>query len=160
MECTFLNSSSFPLSILLSDKDMTAGFGLFIKYLEGSRFTKSCVCRVGTTQESYALLTKYELVVPREETELCDTLRYTWQKLQQQASTVSSQLIQVQPTFRRQLVTNVHDFNADCNHFYASYRQVCSTYLLFWIFFITDADGSHVSIALIRLCDSVWLSAR
>lgn len=75
-------------------------------------------------QESYALVTKHELVVSRDETEHCDTLRYTWHKLQQQAAAVSSQLIQVQPIFRRQLVANVHHFAADCNQFYIAYRKV------------------------------------
>ena len=104
------------------DSDFTKMFG------NDSRSRTYTRCRM--VQESYALVTKHELVVSRDETEHCDTLRYTWHKLQQQASAVSSQLIQVQPTFRRQLVANVRHFAADCNQFYAAYRQVS---LYFWL---------------------------
>jgi hypothetical protein len=76
------------------------------------------------------MLSKHELPVAREETERCDTLRYSWQLLQGQAVKMSSILIDLQPRYRRQLVENVQTFIADCEQFYESYNSVSVTFRL------------------------------
>ncbi len=77
-----------------------------------------------TIQESYAMLNKHDLPVPREETERVDTLRYSWQKLQVQSADVSSHLILIQPEFKSDLINNVKIFIHDCGDFYGDYHNV------------------------------------
>jgi len=75
------------------------------------------------------MLNKHELPVPKEEMEKVDTLRYSWSKLQALASEISSQLLQIQPQFRTELIDNVQTFVQDCTNFYSSYEDV-SNYLI------------------------------
>ncbi|XP_036366495.1 dynein heavy chain 5, axonemal-like [Octopus sinensis] len=64
-----------------------------------------------------------ETTVRREETDPCDTLRYSWEKLQAQASEVGSHLLTIQPEFRHELITNVNIFHNNCTEFYDEYAQ-------------------------------------
>ena len=70
------------------------------------------------------MMHKHDLPVAREETERVDTLRYSWQKLQVQASQVSSHLIHIQPGFKSELIDNVKIFLTETNDFYGDYRVV------------------------------------
>ncbi|GAB1603178.1 hypothetical protein Ahia01_000598300, partial [Argonauta hians] len=76
---------------------------------------------IGPIEESYAMLNKHKLPVRREESDPCDTLRYSWEKLQTQASEVGSHLLTIQPQFRHQLITNVNIFQDNCDQFYEEY---------------------------------------
>ena len=82
------------------------------------------VCR----QESYAMLSKYDLPLVKDEMERVDTLRYSWQKMAVLGSEISSQLVMIQPQFRKKLIRNVKTFVHDASDFYASYDQVGQTY--------------------------------
>jgi len=75
-------------------------------------------------QESYAMLSKYELPVAKDEMERVDTLRYSWQKMTVLCSEVSSHLVTIQPQFRKQLIRNVKTFVTDASSFYNSYNDV------------------------------------
>ena len=75
-------------------------------------------------QESYAMLTKHDLPVNREEAERVDTLRYSWQKLSTQQGEISSHLIEIQPNFKSNLITDVQVFIEDCSTYYGDYRIV------------------------------------
>ena len=55
---------------------------------------------IGPIEESYTMLTKYELPVPKEESERVDTLRYSWEKLQEKQTSVSCHLVEIQPNFK------------------------------------------------------------
>ena len=70
------------------------------------------------------MLIKHDLPVNKEETERCDTLRYSWEKLQTQTSEVQTELLQVQPQFKSELIENVKTFNTDCVDFYDQYDNV------------------------------------
>lgn len=70
------------------------------------------------------MLNKYELPTVREEAERCDTLRYSWQKLQAHASEVSAYLSQIQPNFKDSLIADVKVFVDDCFNFYSDYGSV------------------------------------
>ena len=70
------------------------------------------------------MLNKHKLPVAREETDPCDTLRYSWEKLQVQASEVASHLLELQPDFRSELINNVKFFVQDCSVFYEDYDKV------------------------------------
>ncbi|XP_052831159.1 dynein axonemal heavy chain 5-like [Octopus bimaculoides] len=78
---------------------------------------------IGPIEESYAMLNRHKLPVRREETDPCDTLRYSWEKLQAQASEVGSHLLTIQPEFRHELITNVNIFHNNCTEFYEEYAK-------------------------------------
>ncbi|XP_061572400.1 dynein axonemal heavy chain 5 [Cololabis saira] len=78
--------------------------------------------KVGPLEESYAMLHKYELPVPKEEVDKVDTLRYTWEKLLSRTTEVQNELVSLQPKFREDLVNNVETFQEDCHHFYQDYE--------------------------------------
>lgn len=80
-----------------------------------------------SSQESYAMLHKYELSVAKEEADKVDTLRYTWEKLLSRSTEVQNELLALQPNFRGQLVGNVETFLEDCQHFYQDYEKVKET---------------------------------
>ncbi|WAR12300.1 DYH5-like protein [Mya arenaria] len=73
--------------------------------------------------ESYTMLAKHELPVVKEETERCDTLRYSWEKLNVQANEVQSHLLEIQPNFKSGLITDVKEFITDCDTFYNEYNE-------------------------------------
>lgn len=77
------------------------------------------------------MLIKHDLPVNKEETEKCDTLRYSWEKLQVQTSEVQTELLQVQPQFKSELIENVKTFNTDCSDFYGTYDTVSFVWLLY-----------------------------
>jgi dynein heavy chain len=90
----------------------------------GAWLSYICLDLDGILQESYAMLNKHDLPVAKEETERVDTLRYSWQKLQAQASTVSSHLIEIQPGFKSKLIENVKLFHTETADFYGDYHGV------------------------------------
>ncbi|XP_060585698.1 dynein axonemal heavy chain 5-like, partial [Ruditapes philippinarum] len=77
---------------------------------------------IGPIEESYSMLIKHDLPVAKEETERCDTLRYSWEKLNVQAAEVQSHLLDVQPEFKTGLIENVKTFLVDCDNFYDDYN--------------------------------------
>nr|XP_046256822.1 dynein axonemal heavy chain 5 [Scatophagus argus] len=79
--------------------------------------------KVGPIEESYAMLHKYELSVPKEEADKVDTLRYTWEKLLSRSTEVQNELVALQPNFRGELVCNVETFLEDCQYFYQDYEK-------------------------------------
>uniref|UniRef100_A0A8C4MPB6 Dynein axonemal heavy chain 5 n=1 Tax=Equus asinus asinus TaxID=83772 RepID=A0A8C4MPB6_EQUAS len=77
--------------------------------------------QVGPIEESYALLNKYGLLIAREEMDKVDTLRYAWEKLLARASEVQNELVSLQPSFRKELISAVEVFLRDCHQFYSDY---------------------------------------
>uniref|UniRef100_A0A8C6L065 Dynein axonemal heavy chain 5 n=2 Tax=Nothobranchius TaxID=28779 RepID=A0A8C6L065_NOTFU len=78
---------------------------------------------IGPIEESYAMLSKHELSVAKDEIEKVDTLRYTWEKLLSRTIEVQNELVILQPHFRGELTTNVKIFQEDCQHFYQDYEK-------------------------------------
>lgn len=75
-------------------------------------------------EESYSMLQKHEIDIPREEIERCDTLRYSWQKLLSLASHTSGHLLEIQPRYKDTLKNDVKEFINDCQNFNLNYRKV------------------------------------
>lgn len=92
-------------------------------YTSGERLCN----RFFSSQESYAMLHKYELSVAKEEADKVDTLRYTWEKLLSRSTEVQNELVALQPNFRGELISNVETFLEDCQHFYQDYDKVKET---------------------------------
>lgn len=59
---------------------------------------------LGPVEEAYAILQKFQIEVPAEEQNRVDSLRYAVDRLLSQAATVQDELIEVQPTFKEELL--------------------------------------------------------
>lgn len=70
------------------------------------------------------MLNKHDLKPEKEEAEKCDTLRYSWERLQAQAIEVQDHLLKIQPNFKSELIEDVKVFNVDSADFYDSYDEV------------------------------------
>ncbi|XP_059149715.1 dynein axonemal heavy chain 5-like isoform X1 [Physella acuta] len=78
---------------------------------------------IAPIEESYAMLNRHELKPEKEEAEKCDTLRYSWERLQAQSIEVQDHLIKIQPDFKKELIEHVKIFKVDCDDFYGSYDE-------------------------------------
>ncbi len=61
---------------------------------------------MGPVEDMYALLLRYEVRVPKDETDIVSDMRYSWKKLRKLASDVSDNLARLQvclPIFNRHL---------------------------------------------------------
>lgn len=72
-------------------------------------------------EESYSLLQKHEIDVPREETEKCDTLRYSWEKLKLLVTQKSHTLLEIQVKYKDELKNDVRNFIVSCDKFNLDY---------------------------------------
>nr|XP_019946997.1 PREDICTED: dynein heavy chain 5, axonemal [Paralichthys olivaceus] len=79
--------------------------------------------QLGPIEESYAMLHKYNLSVPKEESDKVDSMRYAWEKLLSRSTDVQNELVDLQPTFKDELLSNVETFLVDCQHFYQEYDE-------------------------------------
>ncbi|ESP02436.1 hypothetical protein LOTGIDRAFT_146862, partial [Lottia gigantea] len=115
-------------------EDMTKRLNRPIKDLDDIRFSMQALKEIreneiridmslAPIEESYALMNKHDLPVVKEDAEKCDTMRYSWEKLNAQASTVQSHLLEIQPNFRGNLIENVKIFIEDCDNFYDDYDK-------------------------------------
>ena len=68
-------------------------------------------------EEKYALLTKYEVKVPKEETDTLGDLRFSWKKLKKISDDLTTQLRNMQGGFRKGLMRNVKMFVVDVTQF-------------------------------------------
>ncbi|CAF4402891.1 unnamed protein product [Rotaria socialis] len=74
-------------------------------------------------EESYAILQLHNISIPREDIERADSLRYRWEKLQMRCTEVTSKLLEIQPQYRSELLSNVKIFKRECAQFYIDYEQ-------------------------------------
>ena len=72
-------------------------------------------------EEAYLLLTKHNVSVTKEETEMVDSLRYSWKKLKQLVTDVQANLSKVQPVFKAELISSVQKFTLDVTEFSDDY---------------------------------------
>lgn len=99
-------------------------YSLTCRCLTQLQENKNVATSCPSSQESYAMLHKFELSVVKEEADKVDTLRYTWEKLLSRSTEVQNHLVALQPNFRHELLTNVEVFMEDCQHFYQDYEKV------------------------------------
>ncbi|OXB76615.1 UNVERIFIED_CONTAM: hypothetical protein H355_014506 [Colinus virginianus] len=78
---------------------------------------------LGAIEEAYAILNTFEIEITKEESEGIDMLRYSFNKLQDKATSVQDELIQVQPKFKSNLLESVAVFREDVSNFEASYEM-------------------------------------
>ncbi|KAI8811565.1 dynein heavy chain and region D6 of dynein motor-domain-containing protein [Cladochytrium replicatum] len=79
--------------------------------------------KVAPIEEAYLLLTKHNVAVTKEETEMVDSLRYSWKKLKQLVLDVQAHLSKIQPVFRADLISSVNKFTQDVKEFSMEYNE-------------------------------------
>ncbi|VDO04030.1 unnamed protein product [Rodentolepis nana] len=73
--------------------------------------------------KAFALLATYDIHFSDGNAERVETLAYTFQKLQNQASTSTTHLLSIQPTFRAELCTGIEQFKKDNELFTSDYHS-------------------------------------
>lgn len=61
-------------------------------------------------EDMYGLLKRYEVAVPKEESDMVSDLHYSWRKLRKLATDVSNKLAKLQVGFKRELIQQVNAF--------------------------------------------------
>jgi len=64
-------------------------------------------------EETYAMFNKYEIAFNDGKPELVDTIQYAWKKCLQQGKEVQSNLLDIQPKFKQNLLDNVSTYQND-----------------------------------------------
>jgi dynein heavy chain len=79
--------------------------------------------KVAPIEEAYLLLTKHSVSVTKEETEMVDSLRYSWKKLKLLVIEVQTHLSKIQPVFKAELLSSVQKFAQDVKEFTVEYTE-------------------------------------
>lgn len=72
-------------------------------------------------EEGYAMLAKNNVTISAEEHEQLDSMRFNWKKMNDSAATMSTTLVQVQPEFKKKLMTATEVFAKDQANFVSDY---------------------------------------
>lgn len=78
---------------------------------------------INPIEDMYALLMRYEVRVPKEETDMVSDLRYSWKKLKKLSMDVSDTLSRLQVGFKRDLISQVKVFVQDVVAFRADWEK-------------------------------------
>ncbi|KAM4041697.1 dynein axonemal heavy chain 8 [Anomaloglossus baeobatrachus] len=78
---------------------------------------------VGPVEEAYAILCRFQVDITKEETEVVDTLRYSFTKLLSKAVSVQDELIRIQPNLISQLARSVAILQRDVLAYDTEYNQ-------------------------------------
>ncbi|KAL5262750.1 hypothetical protein ACHWQZ_G008223 [Mnemiopsis leidyi] len=76
---------------------------------------------IGPVEEAYAMLSRHDCHVMREEVENVDTLQYRWTKVLSQSHKVQNHLLSIQPNFRKDLVNNITVYRDAVDDFIGDY---------------------------------------
>lgn len=79
--------------------------------------------KVAPIEEAYHLLAKNNVTVTREETEMVDSLRYSWKKLKMLVIDTQASLSLIQPVFKNELTQAVNRFSVDVKDFTKEYDE-------------------------------------
>ncbi|KAK9794950.1 hypothetical protein WJX73_010224 [Symbiochloris irregularis] len=77
---------------------------------------------IAPIQDMYALLTRYEVRLPKDELDAVSDLRYSWRKLNKLALEVSNNLAKLQAGFKKLLTKEVANFVVDARNFRADWE--------------------------------------
>lgn len=72
---------------------------------------------INPIEDMYALLMKYQVAVPKEESDLVSDLHYSWKKLRKLATELSNKLAKLQAGFKRELIQQVNVFVVEAKSF-------------------------------------------
>eukprot|EP00327_Prymnesium_parvum_P015479 CAMPEP_0113272674 /NCGR_PEP_ID=MMETSP0008_2-20120614/23450_1 /TAXON_ID=97485 /ORGANISM="Prymnesium parvum" /LENGTH=4484 /DNA_ID=CAMNT_0000122153 /DNA_START=48 /DNA_END=13502 /DNA_ORIENTATION=+ /assembly_acc=CAM_ASM_000153 len=89
-----------------------------MKYLSEIREKETMLdWEFGPVEEKYALLNRYNVVMPKEENDAVTDLPYSWRKLKKESDSITEGLRDKQKAFRKGLVRNVRMFTVDVIQF-------------------------------------------
>ncbi|KAJ3166591.1 Dynein heavy chain 5, axonemal [Geranomyces variabilis] len=115
----YMENKTLRLSRKISDID---DLRMAVQTLSEIRETEVDIdMRVAPIEEAYLLLAKHNVTVSKEETEMVDSLRYSWKKLKQLVIDVQAHLSKIQPVFRADLISAVGKFTQDVSDFTTEY---------------------------------------
>lgn len=106
---------------------------------------------VNPIEDMYALLLRYAVAVPKEESDLVSDLHYSWKKLRKLATDVSNKLAHLQAGFKRELIKQVNVFVVEARSF------KCVFYFLLQAFHIQLACNCVELIGLAQTCKLLCL---
>ncbi|KNE55648.1 hypothetical protein AMAG_01535 [Allomyces macrogynus ATCC 38327] len=117
----YMEKQSLKLSRKTSDID---DLRLAVTTLSEIRETEVDIdMKVQPIEEAYQLLTKHGITVSKEETEMVDSLRYSWKKLKSLVIEVQANLSLIQPKFKADLISAVQKFTQDVDAFTVEYTE-------------------------------------
>ncbi|KAJ3097005.1 Dynein heavy chain 5, axonemal [Phlyctochytrium planicorne] len=117
----YMDNKTVRLSRKISDID---DLRLAVQTLSEIRETEVDIdMKVQPIEEAYLLLTKHNVAVTKEETEMVDSLRYSWKKLKQLVIEVQTHLSKIQPLFKSDLINAVQKFAQDVKDFTVEYTE-------------------------------------
>ena len=76
----------------------------------------------GPVEEKYALLTRYNVEIPKEESDQVSDLTFSWKKLKKEADTITDKLGEHQANYRKGLTRNVRMFVVDVAQFRSDFE--------------------------------------
>ena len=79
---------------------------------------------ISKVEDCYSLLNKLNVPIPREEMNMVDTLRYGKQKMANKAQEVQYNLMDLQPTLRGDLISQVAQFKIDAEDYVIEYNTM------------------------------------
>ena len=116
---SYMDSKTIKLSRKISDID---DLRIAVQALGEIRETGVDIdMKVAPIEEAYLLLHKHNVSVTKEETEMVDSLRYSWKKLKNLQMDVQIHLSKIQPVFRADLIGAVERFSLDVDEFAKDY---------------------------------------
>ena len=81
-------------------------------------------------EDMYGLLTRYEVAVPKEESDMVSDLHYNWRKLRKLATEVSNKLAKLQVGFKRELIQEVKTFVSEAKTFKCAPKRFCFSWCI------------------------------
>lgn len=94
------------------------------KFLKSLFSNPAACCAFDVVQESYAFLTKHDVVIDKMEMERVDSLKFAWTMLNETAAAAHDHLWRIQPEFRDDLIRNVAAFKRDTSNYFRDYEEV------------------------------------
>ncbi|KAJ3249557.1 Dynein heavy chain 5, axonemal [Chytriomyces hyalinus] len=117
----YMDSKTVKLSRKISDID---DLRIAVRTLSEIRLAEVDIdMKVAPIEEAYLLLTKHNVAVTKEETEMVDSLRYSWKKLKVLVIDVQTHLSKIQPVFKADLIGAVGKFAQDVKDFTVEYTE-------------------------------------
>ena len=117
----YMETKTIKLSRKIADID---DLRMAVQTLSAIRETEVDIdMKVAPIEEAYLLLAKHNVFVTKEETEMVDSLRYSWKKLKTLVIETQAHLSKIQPVYKADLIGSVQKFSQDVKEFTTEYTD-------------------------------------